>query len=67
MSVSTCPSESSNAASPASGLDELDRAIVLSTQAGLPLVPDPWGRWASRWAWPATRCWCACDACRRTG
>ncbi|MCE8034989.1 MAG: Lrp/AsnC family transcriptional regulator [Halomonas sp.] len=43
MSVSTCPSESSNAASPASGLDELDRAIVLSTQAGLPLVPDPWG------------------------
>ncbi|MCE8021822.1 Lrp/AsnC family transcriptional regulator [Halomonas sp. MCCC 1A11036] len=43
MSVSTCPSEPSNAVAPASGLDELDRAIVLATQAGLPLVPDPWG------------------------
>ncbi|MGM0981982.1 MAG: AsnC family transcriptional regulator [Pseudomonadota bacterium] len=47
MSVSTCPS------SPASHgdvqkrdsreLDAIDRAIVLATQAGLPLVPDPWG------------------------
>ncbi|MCA1770265.1 MAG: AsnC family transcriptional regulator [Halomonas sp.] len=37
MSVSTCPSESPSA------LDATDRAIVLATQAGLPLVPDPWG------------------------
>ncbi|MGJ7462237.1 siroheme decarboxylase subunit beta [Halomonas sp. MA07-2] len=37
MSVSTCPSESPSA------LDSIDRAIVLATQAGLPLVPDPWG------------------------
>ncbi|AXY41709.1 Lrp/AsnC family transcriptional regulator [Halomonas sp. JS92-SW72] len=37
MSVSTCPSESSSL------LDATDRAIVLATQAGLPLVPDPWG------------------------
>ena len=37
MSVSTCPSESSSL------LDSTDRAIVLATQAGLPLVPDPWG------------------------
>jgi siroheme decarboxylase len=37
MSVSTCPSD---ALSP---LDATDRAIVLATQAGLPLVPDPWG------------------------
>ena len=37
MSVSTCPSE------PPSALDATDRAIVLATQAGLPLVPDPWG------------------------
>lgn len=36
MSVSTCPSD-------AAGLDATDRAIVLATQAGLPLVPDPWG------------------------
>ncbi|TDB04819.1 Lrp/AsnC family transcriptional regulator [Halomonas marinisediminis] len=27
----------------ARGLDAVDRAIVLATQAGLPLVPDPWG------------------------
>ena len=25
------------------GLDALDRSIVEATQAGLPLVPDPWG------------------------
>ncbi|MBE0489707.1 MAG: Lrp/AsnC family transcriptional regulator [Halomonas sp.] len=37
MSVSTCPSESPSL------LDATDRAIVLATQAGLPLVPDPWG------------------------
>ncbi|MCG6656878.1 Lrp/AsnC family transcriptional regulator [Halomonas campisalis] len=37
MSVSTCPSESVSAA-----LDAQDRAIILATQAGLPLVPDPW-------------------------
>ena len=36
MSVSTCPSE------PAAPLDATDRAIILATQAGLPLVPDPW-------------------------
>jgi len=28
--------------------DALDRAIVLATQAGLPLVPDPWGSVAAR-------------------
>jgi len=39
MSVSTCPSEPR----PAGALDALDRAIVLATQGGLPLVPDPWG------------------------
>lgn len=38
MSVSTCPSESPAVSTP----DERDRAIVLATQAGLPLVPDPW-------------------------
>ncbi|WP_416138496.1 Lrp/AsnC family transcriptional regulator [Halomonas sp. HK25] len=37
MSVSTCPSERH------ATLDDTDRAIVLATQAGLPLVPDPWG------------------------
>ncbi len=37
MSVSTCPSERHTA------LDTTDRAIVVATQAGLPLVPDPWG------------------------
>lgn len=40
MSVSTCPSRS---ASVEAGLDAADRAIVLATQSGLPLVPDPWG------------------------
>ncbi|MGQ4880641.1 Lrp/AsnC family transcriptional regulator [Billgrantia sp. LNSP4103-1] len=43
MSVSTCPSEPAAAALDTNGLDEIDRAIVLATQAGLPLVPDPWG------------------------
>ncbi len=52
MSVSTCPSrpapsrEAIEAAAPppdTGGLDAADRAIVLATQAGLPLVPDPWG------------------------
>lgn len=52
MSVSTCPSrpvpnsdeQNRNALNcDASGLDATDRAIVLATQAGLPLVPDPWG------------------------
>ncbi|MBW6392685.1 MAG: Lrp/AsnC family transcriptional regulator [Halomonas sp.] len=38
MSVSTSLFEAA-----ANGLDERDRAIVLATQAGLPLVPDPWG------------------------
>ncbi|WP_445156541.1 siroheme decarboxylase subunit beta [Halomonas sp. E14] len=41
MSVSTCPSEPLAAAAEG-GLDAIDRAIVLATQAGLPLVPDPW-------------------------
>lgn len=41
MSVSTCPSERSSAQ--AAPLDATDRAIILATQAGLPLVPDPWG------------------------
>jgi len=49
MSVSTCPSESRQRAdgrtdvAPVNSLDERDRAIVLATQVGLPLVPDPWG------------------------
>ncbi|MGR2738803.1 siroheme decarboxylase subunit beta [Billgrantia sp. Q4P2] len=42
MSVSTCPPESAPAAGVVDGLDALDRDIVLATQAGLPLVPDPW-------------------------
>ena len=37
MSGSTCPSEAPDAV-----LDEHDRAIVLATQSGLPLVSDPW-------------------------
>ncbi|WP_051530141.1 AsnC family transcriptional regulator [Halomonas halodenitrificans] len=40
MSVSTCPSSSTSVEE---GLDAADRAIVLATQSGLPLVPDPWG------------------------
>lgn len=36
MSDSTCRPEASRR------LDALDRAIVLATQAGLPVVPDPW-------------------------
>lgn len=50
MSVSTCPSRSApsreaveGAVPPPDALDATDRAIVLVTQAGLPLVPDPWG------------------------
>ncbi|SDN92493.1 transcriptional regulator, AsnC family [Halomonas shengliensis] len=52
MSVSTCPSRPATQSAPAAGtsaerdaqgLDAIDRAIVLATQAGLPLVPDPWG------------------------
>ena len=45
MSGSTCPSEprARGAGMPADPLDPRDRAIVLATQAGLPLVPDPWG------------------------
>ena len=50
MSVSTCPSRPAADPAPAQGtspdaggLDAIDRAIVLATQAGLPLVPDPWG------------------------
>ncbi|MDZ7851668.1 MAG: AsnC family transcriptional regulator [Halomonas sp.] len=46
MSVSTCPSRpapnSDEQNHDASGLDAQDRAIVLATQAGLPLVPEPW-------------------------
>lgn len=42
MSVSTCPSEPM-AATVSDGLDDLDRALIVATQAGLPLVPDPWG------------------------
>lgn len=43
MSVSTCPSETEVSNPPGQdGLDVLDRAIVVATQAGLPLVPDPW-------------------------
>jgi siroheme decarboxylase len=43
MSVSTCPSDPLKADSAeAAALDERDRAIILATQAGLPLVPDPW-------------------------
>lgn len=42
MSVSTCPPEPATAAVDTNGLDATDRAIVLATQAGLPLVPDPW-------------------------
>nr|WP_298413702.1 AsnC family transcriptional regulator [uncultured Halomonas sp.] len=38
MSDSTCQSEPSTGAV----LDEQDRAIVLATQSGLPLVSDPW-------------------------
>jgi len=41
MSVSTCPSERSLKQD--APLDATDRAIVLATQTGLPLVPDPWG------------------------
>ncbi|MDR5866857.1 siroheme decarboxylase subunit beta [Halomonas koreensis] len=36
MSVATCVPDA------AGGLDARDRAIVVATQAGLPLVPDPW-------------------------
>ena len=47
MSVSTCPSrpapDGELPGRDARGLDAADRAIVLATQAGLPLVPDPWG------------------------
>ncbi|WP_299234516.1 AsnC family transcriptional regulator [uncultured Halomonas sp.] len=47
MSVSTCPSSTPIVdyaqRCDARGLDATDRAIVLATQAGLPLVPDPWG------------------------
>ena len=43
MSVSTCPSEPLAEDAGANGLDAIDRVIVLATQAGLPLVPDPWG------------------------
>lgn len=47
MSVSICPSKArqdeATGSEMAGGLDERDRAIVLATQAGLPLVPDPWG------------------------
>lgn len=42
MSVSTCPSDANVGTSAPGGLDAVDRAIVLATQAGLPLVPDPW-------------------------
>lgn len=38
MSDSTCRSE----AALAEPIDDVDRAIVLATQAGLPLVSDPW-------------------------
>ncbi|WP_111414412.1 Lrp/AsnC family transcriptional regulator [Billgrantia lactosivorans] len=43
MSDSTCPSEPLAEDASVNGLDAIDRAIVLATQAGLPLVPDPWG------------------------
>ncbi|MCH4563038.1 MULTISPECIES: siroheme decarboxylase subunit beta [Halomonas] len=47
MSVSICPSRPARGCNvqhrDAQGLDAADRAIVLATQAGLPLVPDPWG------------------------
>ncbi len=47
MSVSTYPSSPVSSrdvqACEPRELDAVDRAIVLATQAGLPLVPDPWG------------------------
>ncbi|SFU51993.1 AsnC family transcriptional regulator [Halomonas korlensis] len=52
MSVSTCPSRPAEDSDlenrdaqqgDVRELDATDRAIVLATQAGLPLVPDPWG------------------------
>ncbi|WP_280546942.1 Lrp/AsnC family transcriptional regulator [Halomonas sp. 11-S5] len=52
MSVSTCPSRSAPTGDEKNhealdrgvqGRDAADRAIVLATQAGLPLVSDPWG------------------------
>lgn len=46
MCDSTCQSEPLTNSAPDElvnpTLDEQDRAIVLATQAGLPLVPDPW-------------------------
>ena len=38
MSDSICRSE----ALPTAPIDDIDRAIILATQAGLPLVSDPW-------------------------
>lgn len=44
MCDSVCRSEpESEASMPAFAPDATDRAIVLATQAGLPLHPDPWG------------------------
>lgn len=43
MSVFTCLSEPPEAAVTPDGLDALDRALIVATQEGLPLVPDPWG------------------------
>lgn len=44
MYDSICRSEpDSLSAIPAFAPDAIDRAIVLATQAGLPLYPDPWG------------------------
>ncbi|CAM3528519.1 AsnC family transcriptional regulator [Halomonas lysinitropha] len=46
MSVSTCrsrmPPNQDDSPRSVQGLDAADRAIVLATQAGLPLVPEPW-------------------------
>ncbi|MBY5940768.1 AsnC family transcriptional regulator [Halomonas sp. H33-56] len=39
MSISTCPSRDRN---DVSVLDDGDRALIEATQAGLPLVADPW-------------------------
>ncbi|WP_150303358.1 siroheme decarboxylase subunit beta [Pseudomonas saliphila] len=46
MSISTSPSEIST-------LRDGDRALILATQAGLPLVPDPWAELGRQLNMPA--------------
>ena len=36
-------------------LDEIDRRIVLATQSGLPLEPQPYHALPGRWALPPKR------------